>query len=211
MPDPPFRVVVLVSGSGTNLQSLIDDVHAAGGPIEIVLVVSSREEAFGLERARAAGIPTQVVRLEGDDREARDGRLADVVDRAAPDLVVLAGWMSILTAAFLDRFPDRVINLHPSLLPSFPGLHAIEQALEWGVRYTGVTVHYAEEVVDGGPPILQEPVPVIYGDTPESLRERIREAEHRLVPEAVRLFAARRVRRDPVARRRVEIVEGDME
>lgn len=211
MSDAPFRVVVLVSGSGTNLQSLIDGVHVAGGPIEIVLVVSSSEGAFGLERARTAGIPTRVVGLEGGDREARDRRLADVVDGAAPDLVVLAGWMSILTAGFLDRFPDRVINLHPSLLPSFPGLHAIEQALEWGVRVTGVTVHYAEEVVDGGPPILQEPVPVIYGDTPESLRERIREAEHRLVPEAVRLFAARRVRRDPVARRRVEIVEGEME
>ena len=209
MSETPFRVVVLVSGSGTNLQSLIDGVHAPGGPIEIVLVVSSSAEAFGLERARAAGIPTEVVRLEGGDRAARDRVLADVVEGSRPDLVVLAGWMSILTSAFLDRFPDRVINLHPSLLPSFPGLHAIEQALEWGVRLTGVTVHYAEEVVDGGPPILQEPVPVIYGDTPESLRERIREAEHRVVPEAVRLFAARRVRRDPVARRRVEIVEGE--
>ena len=205
----PFRVVVLVSGSGTNLQSLIDGVHAAGGPIEIVLVVSSSEEAFGLERARRAGIPTRVVPLEGGDREARDRVLADVVEAADPGLVVLAGWMSILTSVFLDRFTDRVINLHPSLLPAFPGLHAIEQALEWGVRYTGVTVHYAEEVVDGGPPILQEPVPVIYGDTPDSLRERVREAEHRLVPEAVRLFAARRVRRDPVDRRRVEIVEGE--
>jgi phosphoribosylglycinamide formyltransferase 1 len=209
VPEPAFRVAVLVSGSGTNLQSLIDAVHAPGGPIEIVLVVSSSAEAYALERARRAGIPTEVVRLEGGDREARDRALADVVDAAAPDLVVLAGWMSILTGVFLDRFPDRVINLHPSLLPAFPGLHAIEQALEWGVRYTGVTVHYAEEVVDGGPPILQEPVPVIYGDTPESLRERIREAEHRLVPEAVRLFAARRVRRDPEARRRVEIVEGE--
>ena len=209
MSEAGFRVAVLVSGSGTNLQSLIDGVHSAGGPIEIVLVVSSSAEAYGLERARRAGIPTEVVRLEGGDREARDRVLADVVDAAAPDLVVLAGWMSILTGVFLDRFPDRVINLHPSLLPAFPGLQAIEQALEWGVRYTGVTVHYAEEVVDGGPPILQEPVPVIYGDTPDSLRERIREAEHRLVPEAVRLFAARRVRRDPVARRRVEIVEGE--
>ena len=114
--------------------------------------------------------------------------------------------MSILTGAFLDRFPDRVINLHPSLLPSFPGMHAIEQALDWGVRVTGVTVHYAEEVVDGGPPILQEPVPVMYGDDAEALTERIREVEHRLVPEAVRLFAAGRVRRDPADRRRVEIV-----
>ena len=133
MSEAGFRVAVLVSGSGTNLQSLIDGVHSAGGPIEIVLVVSSSAEAYGLERARRAGIPTEVVRLEGGDREARDRVLADVVDAAAPDLVVLAGWMSILTGVFLDRFTDRVINLHPSLLPSFPGLHAIEQALEWTV------------------------------------------------------------------------------
>ncbi len=106
--------------------------------------------------------------------------------------------MSILSGDFLDRFPDRVINLHPSLLPAFPGLHAIEQALAWGVRYTGVTVHFAEEVVDGGPAILQEPVAVMYGDDEEALTARIREVEHRLVPEAVRLFAAGRVRRDPV-------------
>lgn len=205
----PYRVAVLLSGAGTTLQSLIDGVHAPGGPIEIALVVSSSAEARGLERARRAGIPTAVVPLEDGDRESRDRVLGDVVEEAGVHLVVLAGWMSILTGVFLDRFPDRVINLHPSLLPSFPGLHAIEQALRWGVRYTGVTVHYAEEVVDGGPPILQEPVPVVYGDTPETLRERIREAEHRLVPEAVRLFAAGRVRRDPLERRRVEIVEGE--
>jgi phosphoribosylglycinamide formyltransferase 1 len=125
--------------------------------------------------------------------------------------VVLAGWMSILTGAFLDRFPDRVINLHPSLLPSFPGLHAIEQALAWGVKVTGVTVHYAEEVVDGGPPILQEPVPVMYGDDADSLTSRIREVEHRLVPEAVRLFAAGRVVRDTADRRKVQIVPVEVE
>jgi phosphoribosylglycinamide formyltransferase-1 len=147
-----------------------------------------------------------VVALAGRKREARDAELADVVAHARPDLVVLAGWMSILSGAFLDRFPDRVINLHPSMLPAFPGLHAIEQALAWGVRYTGVTVHFAEEVVDGGPAILQEPVPVMYGDDEEALTARIREVEHRLVPEAVRLFAAGRVRRDAVDRRKVQIV-----
>jgi phosphoribosylglycinamide formyltransferase-1 len=207
----PYRVAVLVSGAGTNLQSLIDAVHAPGGPIELTLVVASTPEAGGLERARRAGIPTEVVPMGDDGREARDRVLGDVVEAAGVDLIVLAGWMSILTGVFLDRFPDRVINLHPSLLPAFPGMHAIEQALEWGVRYTGVTVHFAEEQVDGGPPILQEPVSVVYGDTPDSLRERIREVEHRLVPIAVRLFAGNRVRRDSVERRRVEIVEGDQE
>ena len=211
MPAEPFRVSVLVSGSGTNLQSLIDTVHRAGGPIEIVQVVSSRPDAPALERAAAAGIPTEIVAVKGREREERDRELAGVVTGASPGLVVLAGWMSILTGAFLGRFPDRVVNLHPSLLPAFPGMHAIEQALEWGVRYTGVTVHYAEEQVDGGPPILQEPVPVLYGDSVETLTERIREVEHRLVPEVVRMFAAGRVRRDPVDRRRVEVVPVEVE
>ena len=206
MPEHPFRVVVLVSGGGSNLQSLIDTVHAPGGAIEIVLVVSSRAEAPALERAERAGIATAVVAQAGRERAERDRELAELVEAHAPDLVVLAGWMSILTDAFLGRFPDRVINLHPSLLPSFPGLHAIEQALAWGVRYTGVTVHFAEEVVDGGPPIVQEPVAVMYGDDAVALTARIRDVEHRLVPEAVRLFAAGRVRRDPTDRRQVQII-----
>lgn len=202
----PFRVAVLISGSGTNLQSLIDTVHEPGGPIEIVHVVSSSPDAHGLRRAGCAGIPTSVVRMaDHPSREARDEALAGLVEGVGPDLVVLAGWMSILTGRFLDRFEDRVVNLHPSMLPAFPGMHAIEEALAWGVRWTGVTVHFVEETVDAGPPILQEPVPVRYGDTVESLRERIREVEHRLVPEAVRLFASGRVRRDPGSPRRVEI------
>lgn len=206
----PFRVVVLVSGSGSNLQSLIDTVHGRDG-VAITRVVSSKEGVAALERAERAGIPTAVVPLGGREREERDAELAEVVAAERPDLVVLAGWMSILTGVFLDRFPDRVINLHPSLLPSFPGMHAIEQALAWGVQVTGVTVHFAEEVVDGGPPILQEPVAVMYGDDADALTARIREVEHRLVPEAVRLFAAGRVVRDPVERRRVRIVPGDVE
>ena len=206
----PFRVVVLVSGSGSNLQSLIDTVHGRDG-VAITRVVSSKEGVAALERAERAGIPTAVVPLAGREREERDAELAEVVAAERPDLVVLAGWMSILTGVFLDRFPDRVINLHPSLLPSFPGMHAIEQALAWGVQVTGVTVHFAEEVVDGGPPILQEPVAVMYGDDADALTARIREVEHRLVPEAVRLFAAGRVVRDPVERRRVRIVPGDVE
>ena len=210
MAETPLRVVVLVSGSGSNLQSLIDTVHERGG-IEIVRVVSSKAGVLAVERAERAGIPTSVVGLDGRERGERDRALADVVAAEDPGLVVLAGWMSILTGAFLDRFPDRVINLHPSLLPSFPGMHAIEQALAWGVQVTGVTVHFAEEDVDGGPPILQEPVPVMYGDDAESLTARIREVEHRLVPEAVRLFAAGRVVRDAADRRRVQIVPVEVE
>jgi phosphoribosylaminoimidazolecarboxamide formyltransferase/IMP cyclohydrolase len=204
----PFRVAVLVSGAGTNLQALIDRLHAdPAEPAEIALVVASSADASALERARAAGIATAVVALaDHADRTARDRALAEAVAAAEPGLVVLAGWMSILTPAFLDRFPDRVINLHPSLLPAFPGMHAIEEALAWGVRVTGVTVHFAEEAVDGGPPILQEPVPVVYGDSVESLRARIREAEHRLLPEAVRLFAAGRVQRGP-GTRLVNVIE----
>jgi phosphoribosylglycinamide formyltransferase-1 len=204
-----YRIVVLVSGSGTNLQSLIDSVHGGPEGVEIVRVVSSKPGVLALERAERAGIPTSVVALDGESKEARDRRLVEVVDAARPDLVVLAGWMSILTGVFLNHFRDRVINLHPSLLPSFPGLHAIEQALEWGVKVTGVTVHYAEEVVDAGPPVLQRPVPVMDDDTLETLTERIRAAEHEIVPEAVRLFAAGRVHRDPRERRRVVVTADD--
>jgi len=203
-----FRIVVLISGSGTNLQRLIETVHMPGGPSEIVLVVSSSENAYGVERARTAGIPTRIVARDASvARTDRDRALADVVAAEAPDLIVLAGWMSILTGAFLDRFPNRVINLHPSLLPAFPGMHAIDEALAWGVRFTGVTVHYAEEEVDGGPPILQEPVPVYVGDTPDSLAARVHAVEHRLLPDVVRLFAAGRIWRDPQSPRKVHILE----
>ncbi len=202
-----FPIVVLVSGNGTNLQALIDRLHVpADSPVEIVLVVTSSTDAPAVGRADRAGIRAEAVeRDDYPDREARDRALADLVDGEDPGLVVLAGWMSILTPAFLDRFPDRVINLHPSLLPAFPGMHAIDEAHAWGVRYTGVTVHFADPEVDGGPPVLQEPVAVRPDEPVEALRERIREVEHRLLAEAVALFAAGRVRRDPGRRRRVLI------
>ena len=207
MSDTPFRIVVLISGSGTNLQAILDALHTPpDSGVECALVVSSSDAATGLDRARAAGVPTAVVAMaDHAGREERDEALADVVERAAPDLVVLAGFMSILTERFLGRFPDRVINLHPSLLPAFPGVNAIGQALEWGVKLTGVTVHFAEVEVDAGPPVLQEAVPVGYGDDEASLTARIREVEHRLLPEAIRLFAAGAVVRDEENRRRVAI------
>jgi phosphoribosylglycinamide formyltransferase-1 len=213
MVSDPYPFAVMVSGAGTNLQALIDRIHRDDAqPARCVLVIASKAGAPALERAAAAGIPTQVVSLDDHDgdREARDRALAEAIAASGAELVVMAGWMSIVTGVLLGRFPDRVINLHPSLLPSFAGMHAIEDALEWGVRVTGVTVHFAEEQVDGGPPILQEAVPVLYGDTVESLRERIRVVEHRLLTEAVSLFARGRVRRDPARRRQVEIVmQGD--
>jgi phosphoribosylglycinamide formyltransferase-1 len=204
-----FPVAVLVSGSGTNLQALIDRVHSRGDPpVRIALVVASRDDAPALGRARRAGIPTAVVRsADHPGREARDLHLAEVVAGAHPGLVVLAGWMSIVTPAFLDRFPDRVINLHPSLLPAFPGMHAVEEALAWGSRVTGVTVHLVDEQVDTGPPVVQLPVPVLQDDTIDALRARVREREHEALPHAVRLFADGRVRRDPDRPRRVIIEE----
>lgn len=203
----PFPIAVLVSGDGTNLQALIDRLHLpTDSRVEIVLVVSSSADAPAAGRATAAGIRTEVIdRGAYEDREARDRALADLVDDADPALVVLAGWMSILTPWFLDRFPDRVINLHPSMLPAFPGMHAIDEAHAWGVRYTGVTVHFADPEVDGGPPVLQEPVAVSPDDSVDTLRDRIREVEHRVLADAVALFAAGRVRRDPARRRRVLI------
>ncbi len=205
-----LRVVVMVSGNGSNLQALIDTVHANPEvDAQIVLVVCSKDGARALERAAAAGIPCEVVALaDPSERAARDARLAEVIGRARPDLVVMAGWMSIVTGTFLDAFPGRVINLHPSLLPAFPGMHAIEEALAWGVRLTGVTVHIAEEAVDGGPPILQEPVPVLAGDTAETLAGRIHAVEHRLLSRCVTLYSQGRIHRDPAQPRRMIVDEG---
>ena len=194
-----MRVVVMVSGNGSNLQALIDNVHRNPKvDAEIALVVCSKDGARAMQRAEEAGIPAVVVTLDDPSRrEDRDARLNGVISRMEPDLIVMAGWMSIVTGVFLNRFPDMVINLHPSLLPSFPGLRAIEQALEWGVRLTGVTVHIAEEAVDSGPPVLQGPVPVRADDTVDTLSARVHDAEHRVLTRAVVLYSEGRVRRDP--------------
>lgn len=205
-----FRVVVMVSGNGSNLQALIDNVHRnAKVDAEIVLVVCSKDGAKALDRAAAVGIPTEVVALaDPSQRIDRDAQLNEVIGRAEPDLIVMAGWMSIVTGTFLDAFPDKVINLHPSLLPSFPGMHAIQEALDWGVCLTGVTVHIAEEAVDGGPPILQEPVPILAGDTYETLAERIHGVEHRLLSHCVTLYSQGRIHRDPAQPRRMIVDDG---
>jgi phosphoribosylglycinamide formyltransferase-1 len=187
---------VLVSGSGTNLQALID----AGLPI--ACVGSNKPGVMGMERAAKAGIETGVFELNSyPDRAARDTALADWLLGNGVEWVVLAGYMHVLTPAFLSRFPRRVINLHPALLPSFPGAHAIDDALTYGVRWTGVTVHFVDEGVDTGPIILQEPVEVKNDDSAETLAERIHAVEHRLLPEAVRLCLDERVRFGESSRR----------
>lgn len=178
---------VLVSGTGTNLQALID----AGLPVSAV--ASNKPAVRALERATNAGIPAAVFALDDyDNRRDRDLAMADWLAAAGVEVVVCAGYMHLLTPAFLGRFP--AINVHPSLLPAFPGMDAVEQALEAGAAETGVTVHFLDEGVDSGPVILQERVTIEPGDTAETLYERIRAIEHRLLPAAVRLYLAEVVR-----------------
>ena len=201
-----FRVAVLASGTGTNLQAILDTLHgqdaADGGPrIEVVGVGSDNPDAPALERAREAGIEPAVF-AAGDyrGRAERDGALADWLEGLEVDLVALAGYMQLLSPGFLARFPNRVVNVHPSLLPSFPGLDAVGQALAYGVRITGVSVHFVDEGVDTGPIIVQRPVPVPADRDRVALEDAIHATEHALYPEAIRLIAAGRVSIDPGTR-----------
>jgi phosphoribosylglycinamide formyltransferase-1 len=190
-----FRLGVLVSGRGSNLQALIDGLEE---PIEIAGVVSSRPDARGLQRAEAAGIETAVFSLADEpDRERRDDAIAGWLEERDVDLVVLAGFMELLTPPFIRRFAGRIVNVHPALLPSFPGLGAIAQALEHGVKVAGVTVHFVDEGVDSGPIILQEAFELPYHRDIPGIEQYFQEVEHRLLPEAVRLIAAGRVSLDP--------------
>jgi phosphoribosylglycinamide formyltransferase 1 len=208
----PFRLGVLVSGAGTNLQAILDSVHGREG-IEVACVAANRADARGLERARAAQVPTGVFpAAEYPSRAARDEALADFLDSHEVDLVVLAGFMEILDPAFIHRFDGRIVNVHPSLLPAFRGVRAIEQALDYGVRVTGVTVHFVDEGVDTGPILLQEAIELPYAADIAHVEETIHAVEHRLLPEAIRLIARGAVReeeREPGERRRIVIDEGD--
>ena len=191
-----FRIVVLASGSGTNLQAILDGLHGRG-EVEVVGVGSDKAAARALERARAAGVETAVfAAAEHADREARDAAIGDWVEGLAADLVVLAGYMQLLSAAFVQRFRNRVINIHPALLPAFPGLDAIGQALEAGVETTGVTVHFVDEGVDTGPAILQRELAVPPGGERDELERAVHALEHELYPEAIRMIARGRVRID---------------
>jgi phosphoribosylglycinamide formyltransferase 1 len=191
-----FNIAVLISGEGTNLQALIDTVHGREG-IEIVAVAASTTEAGGLARAERAGLETGVFALtDYPGRIERDEALADWLDERRPDLLVLAGFMEVLTPEFIQRFRGRMINVHPSLLPAFPGVRAIEQALDYGAKVTGVTIHFVEEGVDTGPVLLQEAFALPYHRDIAAIEERVHQIEHRLLPRAVRLIAQGRVRFD---------------
>jgi phosphoribosylglycinamide formyltransferase 1 len=204
----PFRIAVLVSGTGTNLQALIDSVH--GDQIEIACVAASRPGAAALERAERAGIETGVFASDTlAGRGARDEALADWLEECSVQLVVLAGWMELLGQAFIRRFAGRIINVHPSLLPAFAGLRAIEQAVEHGVKVTGVTVHFVDEGVDTGAIVLQEALELSYPDAIADIEKRVHGVEHRLLPRAVRLIAEGRVRLDPANPRLVLTDDGD--
>jgi phosphoribosylglycinamide formyltransferase-1 len=188
------RCAVLVSGSGSNLQALLDQAAAGDLGAEITGVVSNRPQAYALERARAAGVATQAVdHTAFPDRAAFDAALEEAVARLEPDLVVLAGFMRVLTPAFVTRFSGRLINVHPSLLPAFRGLHTHRKALEAGCRIHGTTIHFVTEDLDAGPIIAQAALRVRSSDDPDTLRQRVQALEHRLLPQVVRWFAAGRL------------------
>lgn len=185
-----IRTVVLISGSGSNLQALIEACSYSDFPAEIVAVISNRSDAFGLNRAQQHGIPTAVLdHRPFASREAFDAELQKLIDRYAPDLVVLAGFMRILTPALVSHYLGRMLNIHPSLLPLYPGLHTHRRALEAGDREHGATVHFVTPELDGGPPVVQASVSVEPGDTEEILAKRVLAREHLIYPLAVRWFA----------------------
>ena len=200
-----MNVAVLASGEGTNLQALLDRVHGRDG-VEIVAVASDKPDARALERARQAGVSVRAFpAAEYAGRMERDRAMAEWLAAGGVELVVLAGYMQLLSDEFLSRFAAGVINVHPALLPAFPGLHAVEQALTYGVKVFGVTVHFVDGGVDSGPVILQRAIEVPDAVDPDAVLERLRPIEHELLPDAVRLIARGAVRIDPANPRRVVI------
>jgi phosphoribosylglycinamide formyltransferase-1 len=190
-----LSAAVLISGSGTNLQAFIDQVRAGKLDIELSVVVSNEPDAAGLERARKAGIPVErVPHRDFPSREAFDSALAATLDRYSPDIIILAGFMRILTPSFIRHFAGRIFNIHPSLLPKYPGLDTHQRAIDAGDDWAGSTVHFATEELDGGPRVIQGRVRVLPDDTAQTLAARVLEMEHRIYPRAVALFAAGRLR-----------------
>lgn len=189
-----MKLAVLASGSGTNLQAIIDDVLSGYIPAELKIVISDKENAYALTRAQKAGIATQVV-LPKDfaSREEYDAKVVEILKANGVEYVALAGYMRLVSKVFLDAFPNRVVNIHPALLPSFPGIHGQRDAVEYGVKVSGCTVHFVDEDMDHGPIIAQAPVPVLHTDTEETLKERILEQEHILFPHVLRLIAQGKV------------------
>lgn len=190
----PLAIGVLVSGSGTNLQAIIDQCTADAINGRVVCVISNKADAYALERAKKHDIPAiHLNHRDFSSREEFDASVVAALNAHGVQLVVLAGFMRIITQVLIDAFPHAIMNIHPALLPSFPGLHAQQQALDYGVRYSGCTVHFVDGGCDTGPIILQAVVPVLAADTEATLSERIHHEEHRLYPEAVRLFAEGRL------------------
>ncbi|WAH57468.1 phosphoribosylglycinamide formyltransferase [Pseudomonas silvicola] len=193
------NVVVLLSGTGSNLQALIDSVNqdAGANPARICAVISNRADAYGLERARHAGIPAAVLDHQAfEGREAFDAALVELIDGYAPDLVVLAGFMRILSGSFVRHYQGRLLNIHPSLLPRYKGLHTHQRAIEAGDTEHGCSVHFVTEELDGGPLVVQAVIPVQSDDTPATLAQRVHAREHQIYPLAVRWFAEGRLRLD---------------
>ncbi len=191
-----LQLVVLVSGGGSNLQAIIEGA-ASDLPVEIKAVISNKAEAYGLERASKAGIETRVLdHKEFEDRDSYDLALGDLIDEYQPGLVVLAGFMRILTPSLVKRFHGRMFNIHPSLLPKFRGLHTHERAIEAGEKVHGASVHFVTEELDGGPLIIQAQVPVLKGDDPDTLAARVLTKEHIIYPTAIRMFAEGSIRMD---------------
>lgn len=194
MSDKPV-IAVLVSGSGSNLQAIIDASERGEIPCRVGLVMSNKADAYGLVRAKKHGIPTEVVsHKDFPSREEFDARLVEILRKCGAELICLAGFMRVLTPVFVRAFPNRILNIHPALLPSFPGTHGPRQALDYGVRFSGCTVHFLDEGVDTGPVIVQGVVPVYDDDTEETLAARILIQEHRIYPMAIRLFFQGRLR-----------------
>ncbi len=197
----PFRIAVLASGTGSNLQAILDTLHGGPEGIAVAAVASNKPDAPALDRARRAGVPTAAFPL--DERADRDAAMADWLEAHDVQLVVLAGYMALLTPAFLRRFEQRVVNVHPALLPAFPGLDAVGRAIAHGVKVFGVTVHFVDEGVDTGPIILQRALELPHARVREDVLERLHAVEHELLPEAIRLIARGAVRIDPADPRRV--------
>ncbi|UZE32019.1 phosphoribosylglycinamide formyltransferase [Pseudomonas asplenii] len=192
--SPTCSVVVLLSGSGSNLQALIDDVRTGDNPAHIAAVVSNRTDAYGLQRARDAGIETRTLDHKAfEGREAFDAALIELIDAFNPQLVVLAGFMRILSAEFVRHYQGRLLNIHPSLLPKYKGLHTHQRALDAGDSEHGCSVHFVTEELDGGPLVVQAVVTVESGDSAQSLAQRVHTQEHRIYPLAVRWFAEGRL------------------
>lgn len=203
--NPPCKLAVLVSGNGTNLQAIIDSIEAAEINASVCCVISNNADAYALTRAKKHGIPSVVHENSGfTDRRGYDAATLEILRGYDVELVILAGFMRILTEVMVNAFPNAIMNVHPALLPAFPGLHAQRQALNYGVRYTGCTVHFVDCGTDTGPIIMQSVVPVEQNDTEESLSKRIQKAEHLALPAAIKLYVDKRIK---IEGRHVRILE----